>query len=183
MRAERDYGRVKLAGEKVVLEAYAHRGLPAVVLRPAAIYGPEEVNFWAPLFIGVASGRCPCSATEKNRLNLCFIDNVIDAALLAETSPSAIGGTYVISDAEPYRLRDVVSAIANACGVPPPRRAVPRRYADFVAQVHDYLWRLEITEPVIRFLAANVRQWTVDYRVQHRKGAEGARLPSTLRPR
>lgn len=158
-----DYARAKVAGEEAVREAHARDGLPAVILRPTAVYGPGEVNFWLPLFRGVAGGRLPLFGDGSNRLNLCFVENLVEGALLAETSDRAVGETYVISDGQPYPFDEVVRMMARACGAPSPRRRIPGRYAAPVAQVLDYLWRLELMEPIIPFLSANVRQWMADY--------------------
>lgn len=160
---EGDYGRAKHAGEAIVREAHVEHGLPTVVLRPTSVYGPGDVNFWLPLFRGVAGGRLPVFGDGSNLLNLCFVENLIDAALLAEESDRAVGQAYIVSDRQPYRLIDVMLAIAGACGAPAPRPTIPGWGAAPVAQLLDYLWRLDVIEPIIPFLSAHVRRWMADY--------------------
>ena len=82
---------------------------------------------------------------------------------MAEQRDGAAGQVYIVSDERPYSFREVVQAIAQACGVRRPRSAIPRWLALPVAHTLDYLGRLELSEPVVPFLAANVARWVAHY--------------------
>lgn len=159
-----EYGRLKLLAEEMLLEAHARDGFPVVIVRPTAVYGPGETNFWLPLFQAVHGRRLPALFGDgANLLSLCFIENLLDGVLLAEQSCSAIGNVYILSDERPYSFREVVEAIADASRVPPPRRVIPKALAMPIAQSLDYLWRFEVMEPVVPFLPGRVRQWMAHY--------------------
>jgi hypothetical protein len=69
----------------------------------------------------------------------------------------------MISDDAPYPLKDLVEAIAEACHVAPPQSSIPRSMAMTTARVFEYLWRLQLMQPVLPFLPANVARWNAHY--------------------
>jgi nucleoside-diphosphate-sugar epimerase len=158
-RPDTPYGRVKRECETMLLQAHATHGLAVVILRPTAVYGPGEVNWWLPLFRAVHTGRVPFFGDGENLIGLCYIDNLVDAALLAGRADDAAGRTYVIADERPYRSRELIDAVAAACGVAAPRRHVPRRLAVPVASFLDDLGRLDLVTPIVPFLATVARLW------------------------
>jgi nucleoside-diphosphate-sugar epimerase len=58
-----------------------------------------------------------------------YIDDVVDAALLAADSPRASGRTYIVSDRDSYRFADVVAVIAQELGRARGGVVVPRLVA------------------------------------------------------
>jgi dihydroflavonol-4-reductase len=158
-RPDTGYGRLKLECETMLLEARAKHGLPVVILRPTAVYGPGEVNFWLPLFQAVHSRRVPFFGDGRNLIGLCYVDNLIDAALLAERTDAAVGRTYVIADERPYTARELIDAVAQACGVQAPRLRIPRPVAVPIAECLDNLARLDLMTPIVPFLASNAGRW------------------------
>ncbi len=135
---------------------------------PSAVEGSspprKTANFWLPLFQAIHSGRFSrLYGDGSNLLSLCFIDNLVDGTLLAEQLDAAVGQVYIISDGRPYAFREIVNTIAGACQVHSPPSRIPKRLALPMARALDYLWRLELTEPIIPFLAANVTRWIAHY--------------------
>ncbi len=91
------YTRTKLDAERCVRDAIDSRGLPAVILRPGQIFGPgaEQVT---PNGVIALAGRWVAVGSPSQTLPLVYVDDVVDALLLAETSAQAIGGTFNIVD-------------------------------------------------------------------------------------
>jgi len=169
-----EYGRAKLRAEELLLQAYAKNGFPVVILRPTSVYGIGETNFWLPVFQAVHSERLVrLFGDGSNLLSLCFIDNLIDGAVLAHEQDSVTGQVFIISDHRPYSFREVVDAIAESCGVRSPQGAIPKWLALPVAQLLDYLWRLELKEPIVPFLPANVTRWIAHYPTSIAKAKAG----------
>jgi 2-alkyl-3-oxoalkanoate reductase len=55
----------------------------------------------------------------------CYVENLIDAALLVASDPRAVGQGYLVTDDDPLPFRDYFTALARLAGIPPPRRSVP----------------------------------------------------------
>jgi len=110
------YQATKYEGELVVREFVA-RGLPAVIVRPAAIYGPGDPERFVMLFRRVQSGRFPMFGDGRAHYHPLYIDNLVDAFLLAAASPRRGGEAYLIADERYYTLNELVTAIGQALGV------------------------------------------------------------------
>jgi nucleoside-diphosphate-sugar epimerase len=163
-RPDSQYGRVKRAAEEMLLEAHDKHGFPVVIVRPTSVYGIGETNFWLPLFQAIHGGRLRrLFGNGSNLLSLCFVDNLIDGVLMVEQRDAATGHVYILSDERPYTFGEVVDVIAETCEVQGPRSAIPERLALPVAKALDYLWRLELMDPAVPFLAANVTRWIAHY--------------------
>ena len=91
------YTRTKLDAEECVRNAIDNRGLPAVILRPGQIFGPgaEQVT---PNGVIALAGRWVAVGSPAQALPLVYVDDVVDALLLAETTSQAVGGTFNIVD-------------------------------------------------------------------------------------
>ena len=109
---ESNYDRSKWLQEQVVHEYHDEHDLPAVILRPAPVYGPGNTYGIAQLWLGIARGYLQLfPAYCEYRIPLVHADDVLGASLhLAEHGE--LGQAYNIVDDQEYRLRDVVQFVA-----------------------------------------------------------------------
>ena len=111
------YQATKFEGEIVVRE-FVQRGLPAVILRPAAIYGPGDPERFLMLFRRAHSGRFMMFGDGRVHYHPLYVDNLVDAFLLAAHSPRVHGEAYLVADEQYCTLNELVTAIGEALGVP-----------------------------------------------------------------
>lgn len=110
------YQRTKYEAEPLVAE-YARRGLPAVTLRPAAIYGPGDPERFGLIFRRVASGTFPMFGNGRTYYHPLYIDNLTAALLLAMENGRGEGQAYLIADEQYIEIEDLVRRVAKALGV------------------------------------------------------------------
>ena len=110
------YQRTKYEAEPVVLE-YHKKGLKSVILRPAAIYGPGDPERFYLIFKRVASGVFPMFGNGKTFYHPLYIDNLVDAFMLAMQEGRGDGEAYLIADEEYLEIEDLVKKTAKALGV------------------------------------------------------------------
>ena len=110
------YQHTKWLGELEV-RRFAERGLNTVVLRPCAIYGPGDPGRFRLLFQRVASGRFPMFGPGTVRYHTVFIDNFMDALILAMEEDDSSGGTYLVADEECLSIEQLVKEVARAINV------------------------------------------------------------------
>jgi nucleoside-diphosphate-sugar epimerase len=128
------YAASKLAAEAIVSDAH-RSGLPSIMLRPRAIFGPGEPTIFPRLIRALARGRLPRLGDGKNRVDLTHIDNAVQAVELAIAAPErALGQAYNISNGEPVLFWDVIARVCDALALPPPKRAVSQRTALWIAR-------------------------------------------------
>jgi nucleoside-diphosphate-sugar epimerase len=89
---------------------------PITVLRPATIYGPGGKNNLVR--VGVRKGQLNVIFGEgDNVLPLVYVDNVVDAAVLAARRDEAVGRAYNIVDDDRVTQREYLARMAPALGL------------------------------------------------------------------
>ena len=92
-----------------------HR-LPTVILRPSMVYGPRCIARLI-MFKYIQKGWFPLFRKGQGHMEFCYIDNLIDAILLAESNDSAVGQRYNVSDGQSYSMKEVAGTIAKELDV------------------------------------------------------------------
>jgi nucleoside-diphosphate-sugar epimerase len=110
------YGRSKRMGEDLAL-AHAHE-MPLLILRPSAVYGPRDRDI-LPFFKLLSKKIKPCFYNQEQRMSLCYVQDVVQAILLASQAREAIGETFFLSDGQDYRFEEIIDIFAEAIGVNP----------------------------------------------------------------
>lgn len=106
------YQYTKYEGEKVAQE-FMKQGMDIAILRPAAIYGPGDPERWGMLFRQVAKGRFFMLGDGHVTYHPLYIDNLVDAFMLAMQKEESSGQTYLIADEHYYAIKDIVQVIAD----------------------------------------------------------------------
>lgn len=110
------YTRTKLAAEREVLDAVREHGLPAVVVRPGQIFGPGAERT-TPNGVLALAGRWVAVGSPSATIPLVYVDDVVDAILLAAERDSALGGIFHVVDPEPVAQGEYLAkARAHAGG-------------------------------------------------------------------
>jgi nucleoside-diphosphate-sugar epimerase len=110
------YQQTKYEAEPHVLE-YNRKGLPGVILRPAAIYGPGDPERFYMIFKRVAKGIFPMFGSGKTLYHPLYIDNLIDVFMLAMEDGAGEGEAYLIADEHYLTIKELVQKTARALGV------------------------------------------------------------------
>lgn len=107
------YQKTKYEGEPVAQE-FNEQGLPTVILRPSAIYGPGDPERFHMIFKRVAKGKFPMFGNGKTLYHPVYIDNLVDAFILAQEPGKGDGKVYLIADAEYIEIEDLVQRVGQA---------------------------------------------------------------------
>lgn len=96
------YAVSKLAGEHLAHAYFREHGMPIVTLRPFSIYGPGQTGEGAiQIFIRKALRNEPISIYgDGSQIRAwCFVDDMVDALMLALEHPKAIGESFNVGNA------------------------------------------------------------------------------------
>jgi UDP-glucose 4-epimerase len=117
------YGASKLAAENYVHTLGQHHGVETVVLRYFNVFGPgqdpaSEYAAVVPKFTtAVLDGRRPIvNGTGEISRDFTYVDNVVEANLLAARAPGVSGLTCNVACGSRYTLLDLLEAICDAAG-------------------------------------------------------------------
>jgi len=134
--------RSALEGEGIVQQAHVD-GLPAVVLRPAAVYSGDA---WHTRWLAgsLRSGRFRVPGAGGNFVSSVHADDVA-SAFLAAAERAEPGETYLVADDTPLTLRAWSEAWASAIEVAPPKAVAP------------FLARLALGRAAVEYVTLSLR--------------------------
>lgn len=135
------YAVSKLATEHLAHNYYKQFGLPTCAIRPFNIYGPGQVGGGAihAFVVRALKGEPIQIHNEGDQIRAwCYIDDIVDAIVLAMTRDEAVGETFNIGNARSsvtiYHLAKLVVQIA---GSQSPLEFVEWDFADVELRIPD----------------------------------------------
>lgn len=136
------YAQTKLDAEAAVRGVQQTSQLETVILRPATVYGPgseEVVGAIARAIIGrhmlLIDGGRPLAG-------LCYVENLVDAAVLALRHEAAPGNAFNVSDGLNISWRRFTDDLAEGLGAPPVRWSLPYGQAYSIGFLLEHGYRL-----------------------------------------
>ena len=106
------YGRSKLAGERVCMEAAGR--IEVVILRAPAVYGPRDTDLFH-FFRLARRGVIPVPTGPPRLLQMVHVSDLARALVLAVRAPAA-AGVYHIAEARSYTWEQMGRAVGDAVG-------------------------------------------------------------------
>jgi nucleoside-diphosphate-sugar epimerase len=140
------YERTKLEGEQAVSELADRIGLDCRVVRPAWVFGPGCPRT-AKLLRSVQRRRFFYVGRGSNLRHPVFVDDVVDALLLAAQVPAPSRRDYIVAGPRALPLRELVDTCADTLGAPRPRLRLPRPALVAAGRAAEMAGRLLSTEP------------------------------------
>ena len=110
------YQQTKWEGE-IVAREYLDKGLWVSIVRPTAIYGPGDPERFYMIFKRVVKGRFVFLGDGSTHYHPVYIDNLVDAFILAAETDAARGQSYIIADERSLPIRELVQEVGKAIGV------------------------------------------------------------------
>lgn len=142
------YQSTKYEAEPLVNE-YFNKGLKTVILRPAAIYGPGDPERFYMIFKRVAKGTFPMFGSGKTFYHPLYIDNLIDALMLAMEGDKGNGQAYLIADEDFLSIEELVRKVGRALDVDVSIKHYPIIPLIIAGNVFEKLCRpFKITPPI-----------------------------------
>jgi nucleoside-diphosphate-sugar epimerase len=143
------YGQTKLMGEDIALSYNIH--YPVTVLRPGAVYGPRETDIFE-YFKMVASHLVVIGGADTQKISFVYVDDLVDAILLAAHSKKAEGKTYFVSDGKSYHWGEITAYIGKALNKSYATIKIPLGLVKVAASLGDfvtYLTGKSILPPIV----------------------------------
>ncbi|MBD0370053.1 MAG: NAD-dependent epimerase/dehydratase family protein [Pyrinomonadaceae bacterium] len=140
------YAETKARAEEIVSLA-----TPSVILRVAAVYGPNMKGNFPRLLHALKKRRPVLVVDGSNRRTLVYIEDLCRASILAAEHPLAEGQTYNVTDGAVHTLREIINAMSDALKRPRPKFSLPKSTVRFAAgMLEDCLRVLGKSSPVGR---------------------------------
>jgi nucleoside-diphosphate-sugar epimerase len=160
------YPASKVIAEKAVLDAHNQPPghLKTVALRPHLIWGPGDPNLVPRVLERGDKGKLRIVGNGDNRVDLSYIDNVVDAHLCAEAAldrqdNNPGGKAYFISNDEPVLLWNWINDLLQSHDIAKIEKQMSLAKAQKIGRVLENIWtlfRLKGEPPMTRFVASEL---------------------------
>jgi dihydroflavonol-4-reductase len=134
------YKQSKFLAEREVQRLVADAGVPVVIVKPTAPFGPGDIKPTPTgrLVVEAASGRMP--AYVNTGLNVVHVDDVATGHLLAYEK-GVVGEAYILGG-ENRTLQWILETVAEITGRPPPRIRLPHWFVTPLAYISEGVTRI-----------------------------------------
>ena len=140
------YGQSKRMGEELAL---THgQKLPILILRPSAVYGPRERDIYF-FFKLLSKGVHLCASNPDQRISLCYVQDLVQAIVLAAETRASRGEIFFVSDGQDYPIEKIGDAFAQALGIRTFRLCVPKWILVGIASFSEYVSQVSQKPPLI----------------------------------
>jgi dihydroflavonol-4-reductase len=117
------YEETKLEAHKIVKRMIAERELPAIIVQPGGVYGPDDTSQVADLLEEFFAGKLPLLPFPDLGICMSHVDDIAGGVILA-LDKGKLGETYVISGPA-TTMRGAIEAVAGVSGRKAPKRDLP----------------------------------------------------------
>lgn len=143
------YQKTKIESEKLVM-SFRKKGLPVVIIRPTGIYGPGDTRL-LKLFKLIKGRKFFMVGDGETLFHLVYIDDLIDALILAGQVPEAEGEAFLIGGEKYLTLNELTRDIAKTFGVHLKNIHLPVFPVRALATVMEFIFKpLRIEPPLFR---------------------------------
>jgi ornithine--oxo-acid transaminase len=136
------YSQTKRDAEAEVRRAESEHALDAVILRPATVYGPGSTDVVAEIASAIRSRSMLLVGGGRAIAGLCYVDNLVDAALLALRHDAAPGQAFNVSDGLGVTWREFTDGLAEGLGCAKVRLSMPYWMASGIGFSLEHGYRL-----------------------------------------
>lgn len=150
------YTRSKIEADKIVTGLVKEKNLPAVILRPGYIWGSGDRTIIPFIVERLRYGNLFLVDGGDNLLSLTFIDNVVEAIILALESETARGRAFNITDGSRITSRKFIDDIMSILGLGRQLKNVPYPLIYSASYLIEHYYRImhkSPSPPFSRFLA------------------------------
>lgn len=136
------YSQTKLEAEREVRSVAETTALEAVILRPATVYGPGSIDVVGEIARAIRGRHMLLVDHGRAIAGLCYVENLIDAAVLAMRHRAAPGHAFNVSDDLDVTWQDFTDALAEGLDCPRVRWSLPYGVANGIGFALESGYRL-----------------------------------------
>jgi oxidoreductase len=135
------YAQTKLTAEQTIWRTHEDRRLAAVILRPATVYGPRSREVVGEIARALRNHSMVLIDGGRAVAGLVYVENVVDAAVLAAAQDAAVGQAFNVTDGLEVTWRQFTNDLAHGLDYPIARWSVPFGVANFLAVALEHGYR------------------------------------------
>lgn len=134
------YAQTKARAEAEIAAA-ARGGLDAVILRPATVWGPRSTEVVGQIARALRGGHMLLIDGGRRIAGLVYVENLVDAILLALRHDAASGEAFNVTDGLAVTWRQFTDGLAAGIGAARARLSIPYRPAIAIGAGLEHAYR------------------------------------------
>ena len=154
------YEQTKVEAHRLAKRLIAEEGLPAVIVQPGGVYGPDDHSAIGQQMNQFLAGRLPLLPFPETGFNMVYVDDVADGVLLA-LHKGKIGESYILGG-EITTMRGLMDTLGQVADRKPPKRTMPTGLLKAMTPIGPVVGKMMGQPPNLREListADNVTFW------------------------
>jgi nucleoside-diphosphate-sugar epimerase len=176
------YEQTKYEAHQIAKRLIADEGLPAVIVQPGGVYGPQDHSAIGTQINQFLAGRMPMIAFPDLGFNMVYVEDLAGGILLA-LDRGEVGESYVLGG-EITTMRGLIETVASVAGKRAPKRAVPTPILKAMTPIGPLVGKVMGQPPNLRELissADEVTFWARDDKARAQLGYSPRDLEAGLR--
>jgi len=141
-----EYFRTKYQGDLILWELYKKKGLPLVMIYPAAVIGPGDPKPSGQYIRDLIDHQLPARVFQDSVLTWVHVRDVAEAIGRAAEKENNIGEKYLVGKHQ-LSLRDFNQMVSEISGVPLPKICLPNFLVVVNAAILTFLANLTKKKP------------------------------------
>ena len=109
------YVDTKIEGERVIRELVATRGLPAIIVQPAEVYGPGDANWTLQTVHAIRLGRLILLNGGRGMIQPIYVDDLAEG-VMAALQRGRVGETYILAGARAITIGEFFGHFGRMLG-------------------------------------------------------------------
>ncbi|HEY8083951.1 MAG TPA: NAD-dependent epimerase/dehydratase family protein [Solirubrobacterales bacterium] len=147
------YEETKLEAHRIVKRIIAEQDLPAIIVQPGGVYGPDDTSQVADLLEQFFAGRLPFIPFPEFGICMTHVADIASGILLA-LDKSKLGEVYVLSGPV-TTIRDAIQIVADVSGRKAPKHAMPVPLMKALTPIGPLVGKMMGQPPNLRELIAS----------------------------
>jgi dihydroflavonol-4-reductase len=164
------YARTKYEGDLLAWELHRNRGLPLVVVYPAAVTGPGDAKPCGRYIESIVKRKMPAEVLRERGISWVHVRDVAEIIVRALEKDGNVGERYIAAS-EWLSFGDLNRLVAAASGAPVPRLVLPDPLVLAGAGVLTVLGRLFRFSPMLGMSLDQIRTMRLGFRADGSKAA------------
>ena len=144
------YERTKVEAHRLAKRLIEEAGLPAVIVQPGGVYGPDDHSAIGNQINQFLAGRLPLLPFPETGFNLVHVEDVADGVLLA-LDDGKVGEAYILGG-EITTMRGLMDTLAQVADRKPPKRTMPTGLLKAMTPIGPVVGKLMGQPPNLREL-------------------------------
>jgi len=163
-----EYSRTKYEGDLIAWDLYEKKGLPLVMIYPAAVLGAGDPKPSGKYLEDLLNRRLPATVFPNSILTWVYVRDVAEIIVRAAEKEDNVGEKYLAGKFE-LSLREINYMVSEISGVPLPMLQLPDFMVTMNAQLLTWLSHLTKKPPLWGMSVDQIRTMKQGFRVDGRK--------------